>query len=165
KFTEKGSVRMEVSKVSENNDGPLLKFSITDTGIGIPADKIDSIFESFSQAHSSDTRKYGGTGLGLSISKQLAELMGGEISVESEWGSGTTFSFVLNLPKGSDEKLKNKHSTNQIDAVALNGLRILIADDNADNRIVCRDTLESKAKVIIEEAVNGRDVLDKLSEQ
>lgn len=158
KFTEKGSVCISVIARNE-----AITFKIEDTGIGIPADKIDKIFESFSQAHSSDTRKYGGTGLGLTISKQLVELMGGHISIESQWGSGSTFSFVLNMQQGSTENLQKQ--TEEIDGSILNGLKILLADDNEDNRIVCRDTLETKADVSITEAVNGQDVLDKLAQQ
>jgi signal transduction histidine kinase/CheY-like chemotaxis protein/HPt (histidine-containing phosphotransfer) domain-containing protein len=190
KFTEKGSVSVSVtasehspatstgpgvekqsmnqSQSDENNlslpSQPLaLTFNIEDTGIGIPTDKIDKIFESFSQAHSSDTRKYGGTGLGLTISKQLVELMGGNIKIESQWGSGSSFSFVLNMVQGSAESLQKQ--IQEIDGTILNGLRILLADDNEDNRIVCRDTLESKADVSITEAVNGQDLLEKLSGQ
>ena len=125
KFTEKGSVTLEVrgnaepvdlSRISreasrESADAQpfdrltvtTLQFAITDTGVGIPKDKVQTVFESFSQANASDTRKYGGTGLGLSISKQFVELMGGKIYVESEEGSGTTFSFEINLPIGSPE--------------------------------------------------------------
>lgn len=163
KFTEKGSVQIEISKVSSNEGIPRIKYAVIDTGVGIPADKIDSIFESFSQAHSSDTRKYGGTGLGLSISRQLVRLMGGEISIESEEGSGTTFSFTLDLPLGSKEKLQQQIST-QVDGSILNGLRILLVEDNEDNRIVARDTLESKADVSIVDAVNGQEALAKLKQ-
>ena len=85
-----------------------MRFSVTDTGIGIPKDKLELVFEKFSQANSSDTRKYGGTGLGLSISQQLVELMGGHIGIESVEGSGTAFSFILTLPHGSEERLKQE---------------------------------------------------------
>lgn len=159
KFTEKGSVQLSVNREQDQ-----LRFSITDTGIGIPRDKLQSIFENFTQAHSSDTRKYGGTGLGLSISKQLVELMGGTISIESEVGSGTTFSFSINLPPGSKEKYLKQHLSEQIDGRMLDGLKILLVDDNADNRIVCRDTLESKSNVEIIEATNGKEALEKLAQ-
>ena len=82
-----------------------LNFIVEDTGIGIPKDKLSTIFESFMQAHSSDNRKYGGTGLGLTISKQFIELMGGELKVESVEGSGSTFSFNLLLQAGSKADL------------------------------------------------------------
>ena len=159
KFTEKGSVQLSVNKEQDQ-----ICFSITDTGIGIPQDKLQSIFESFTQAHSSDTRKYGGTGLGLSISKQLVELMGGNIFIESEVGSGATFSFSINLAIGLKEKLLKQHLSEQIDGSILDGLTILLVDDNADNRIVCRDTLESKSKVEIIEATNGEEALEKFAQ-
>jgi len=159
KFTEKGSVQLSI-----NQEQDQLSFSITDTGIGIPRDKLQNIFENFTQANSSDTRKYGGTGLGLSISKQLVELMGGGISIESEVGYGTTFSFSINLPPGSKEKYLKQNLPKQIDRSILDGLKILLVDDNADNRIVCRDTLESKSKVEIIEATNGQEALEKLAQ-
>ncbi|MEO8085614.1 MAG: ATP-binding protein [Bacteroidota bacterium] len=174
KFTEKGSVQIVVGNRQltnkKNNEHKLpiadcqLNFSVIDTGIGIPKDKLENVFESFSQAHSSDTRLFGGTGLGLSISKQLVELMGGKISIESEEGSGSTFSFSLQMPIGSKEKLLEQKSTEQIDESILNGLNILLVDDNSDNRIVARDTLESKAEVKITEATNGKEALEKLSQ-
>jgi len=176
KFTEKGSVsidvRCQVSDVrgvkSEQltvNNTSALKFSIVDTGIGIPKDKLQTVFESFKQAHSSDTRKYGGTGLGLSISKQFVELMGGTISLESEEGSGTTFSFVVNLAEGSAEKIKAQKSPEQIDGSILNGLKILLSDDNEYNRTVARDSLMSIADVTIKEAVNGKEVIELLKKE
>lgn len=158
KFTEKGSVHLQIKQAQEQ-----IRFSVIDTGIGIPHDKLKSIFESFTQAHSSDTRKYGGTGLGLSISKELIELMGGHISIESEVGSGTTFSFTIGLPVGSKENLLKQQVSEQIDGSILDGLKILLVDDNADNRIVCRDTLESKSNVEIIEASNGKEALEKLA--
>ena len=160
KFTEKGSVAIEVSKVAEG-----VKVAIVDTGIGIPADKLKSVFENFSQANASDTRKYGGTGLGLSISRQLVELMGGNISIESEEGSGTTFSFVVNFKEGSAERLDQRMALeSSVDGTILDGLKILITDDNEYNRIVARDTLKSKANVEIFEAENGQQAIDLLKE-
>lgn len=165
KFTEKGSVQIEVLRIMVNEKSAHLKFSIIDTGVGIPADKINTIFESFSQAHSSDTRKFGGTGLGLTISKQLVELMGGQISIESEEGSGTTFSFTLELPLGSKEELQEQQVPKQVDGSVLNGLKILLVEDNEDNRIVARDTLESKATLSITEVVNGQEAIDILKQE
>lgn len=165
KFTEKGSVQIEVIRIINNEHTSRLKFSIIDTGVGIPADKIETIFESFSQAHSSDTRKFGGTGLGLSISKQLVELMGGKISIESEEGSGTSFSFTLELPLGSAEELQQQQTPKQVDGNMLNGLKILLVEDNEDNRIVARDTLESKATLTITEVVNGQEAIDILKQE
>ena len=160
KFTEKGSVAIEVTKVAEG-----VKVAIVDTGIGIPADKLKSVFENFSQANASDTRKYGGTGLGLSISRQLVEQMGGNISIESEEGSGTTFSFIVNFKEGSAERLDQRMALERsVDGTILDGLKIMITDDNEYNRIVARDTLKSKANVEIFEAENGQQAIDLLKE-
>jgi len=159
KFTSRGSVTIALAKGNADE----IKFSVTDTGIGIPESKLQTIFESFSQAHASDTRKYGGTGLGLTISKQFIELMGSRLKVESVENSGTTFSFSIPLPPGSAERLAGQSNPENTDASVLNGLKILLVDDHSDNRIVCRDTLELKAKVEVVEAVNGQDALDKLA--
>ncbi|MFZ1799942.1 MAG: ATP-binding protein [Chitinophagaceae bacterium] len=156
KFTEKGSVHIKIEKsVVENN----LLFSVIDTGIGIPPDKLQSVFENFSQANTSDTRKYGGTGLGLSISKQLVELMGGNISIKSVEGAGTIFSFEINLPAGSKERMENQKLSQQIDGSTLNGLKILVVDDNEYNRIVVNDTLKLMAEVEIFQAINGKEAI------
>ncbi len=161
KFTEQGSVSIKVKKVAEG-----VRFSVTDTGIGIPKDKLELVFEKFSQANSSDTRKYGGTGLGLSISQQLVELMGGHIHIESEEGSGTTFSFILNLPHGSAERLKQRLAAEEdVDGSALDGLSILVVDDNEYNRIVARDTLEAKAKVKIDAVGSAKEGLALLQQK
>ena len=195
KFTEKGSVTIEVSseqladssgqsagrsEVENPSNGLHLQgdtsqppwgeeldtitFKVIDTGIGIPEDKLKAVFESFSQAHVSDSRKYGGTGLGLSISRQLVDLMGGEISIESEVGVGTEFSFTLNLPEGSTEGISIHRSVEQLDGSILNGLKILIADDNEYNRIVAHDSLKAKADVTIALATNGMEVVTMLGE-
>ncbi|MFT5778556.1 MAG: signal transduction histidine kinase/CheY-like chemotaxis protein [Crocinitomicaceae bacterium] len=161
KFTEKGSVAIEVTKVDNG-----VRFAIVDTGIGIPKDKLETVFESFSQANASDTRKFGGTGLGLSISRQLVELMGGGITIESEEGFGTTFSFVVDFKLGSKEQLDKRIAMEgSVDGSILNGLRILVTDDNEFNRIVARDTLLSVANVEIFEAENGRDAIKILQER
>lgn len=158
KFTEKGSVAIEVVRTPQG----MIRFAVTDTGIGIPEDKLHHIFESFSQAFSSDSRKYGGTGLGLTISKQFVELMGGNMIVESLPGSGSTFSFELNLPLGSKERLAQQNAAERIDGSSLDGLRILLVDDNEVNRVVCYDTLTSKANVQITEATNGKEAVEKV---
>ena len=163
KFTEKGGVHIDLDLVEKANDHVSVKFSISDTGIGIPADKLSTLFDSFSQVSSSDTRKYGGTGLGLSISKYLVELQGGKISVESTLGSGTTFSFVIKYPVGSASRLQQRiYSEQHVDGSVLNGLRLLIADDNEYNRLVVNETLHLMAQVHTDLVVNGKEVLEML---
>ncbi|MBW3635162.1 MAG: PAS domain S-box protein [Armatimonadetes bacterium] len=115
----------------------LLRFSVEDSGIGIAPDKIDHIFGRFNQADTSTTRRYGGTGLGLSISRQLVELMGGEIGVQSVVGQGSTFSFALRLPLQSDVPNFAVPDAN------LSGVRVLIVDDNAINRRVLHEQLDN----------------------
>jgi signal transduction histidine kinase/DNA-binding response OmpR family regulator len=159
KFTAQGSVMVEVTLVSETAAQTSLKLSVKDTGIGIPTDKMEEIFESFSQAHNSDTRKFGGTGLGLTISKQLIVLQGGELIVESSEGAGSCFYFILDFKKGSAPGIEKQS------AMALQlppDMRILVADDNEYNRIVCIETLKSRAEVHIDSALNGLEVLEQL---
>jgi hypothetical protein len=180
KFTERGSVALRViagsgatkqfPKNEEMASGAksvvAMTFMVEDTGIGIPKEKLNSIFESFTQAHSSDSRRFGGTGLGLTISKQLIELMGGALKVESEVGSGSAFSFTLELPVGSAENLSaRKNSEEEIDGSILNGLKILLADDNEYNRVVATDTLKSKADVELVQVTNGREAVELLKQQ
>lgn len=164
KFTEEGYVKISVKKLQESdNSNVAIRFSIIDTGIGIPKDKIDSIFEKFSQAHASDTRKYGGTGLGLSISKQLIELLGGTLNVESEEGTGSIFSFQLKFKEGSAEGLQLRLLQDEnVDGSILNGLNILLVDDNDYNLIVASDSLQLKASVQITKARNGREAIEQL---
>jgi signal transduction histidine kinase/CheY-like chemotaxis protein len=161
KFTERGGVHLELKTEKTEDDYVWIKFSIVDTGIGIPKDKIGNLFGNFSQVNSSDTRKYGGTGLGLSISKQLVELHGGTISVDSTLGSGTTFYFTIKYPKGSPELLEKRlQQEKKADGSVLNGLKVLVVDDNEYNRIVVNETLELKADLEIDNAVNGQEAVD-----
>jgi two-component system sensor histidine kinase/response regulator len=138
KFTEKGEVviRAELSEQTENQT--TLLFSITDTGIGIPKDQQEKIFESFTQADGSHTRKYGGTGLGLSISKQLVELMGGKIGVESQPDKGSRFWFTLTF-----EKQKGFKTSLPLLPPDIRGMQILVVDDNQTNRTISVKMLES----------------------
>ena len=131
KFTHKGEIFIKGKKLFQDQDKIQLQFSVKDTGIGIPKDKQNKIFESFSQADGSTTRKYGGTGLGTTISKQLVELMGGKIGIESEPDKGSTFWFTawFNMQKQEAETLKPL-------PVDLNNNKILIVDDNQTNRYI-----------------------------
>jgi PAS domain S-box-containing protein len=136
KFTNEGVVVVSVSSDEQTADEIEFTFSVADTGIGIPQKKQEHIFSSFSQADGSITRKYGGTGLGLTISKQLVELMGGRIRVESEPGHGTTFYFTIPLKKLT-EPVKPLPATE----ISLEGMRVLVIDDNAINRYILYQTL------------------------
>jgi len=143
KFTERGEVFIHVSLDGENDGKSLVCFSIEDTGIGIPEELRDCLFQAFSQVDSSRTRKYGGTGLGLIISKRLVELMGGQISVKSQAGKGSTFCFTLNIEKehrgSNDSIIKNLENQN-----------VLIVDDNERSRLVIKTYLELSACRIFE---------------
>ncbi|MDO8756957.1 MAG: ATP-binding protein, partial [Elusimicrobiota bacterium] len=134
KFTASGEVLLDVARDPENKAN--LVFSITDTGIGIPNDRLESVFQDFVQADSSITRQYGGTGLGLSISKKLVEALAGRIWVESKLGVGSTFSFTI--PTGVDPDAAAPSSEEK----RYGHLRILIADASASNRRILKDLLE-----------------------
>ena len=126
KFTERGEVVVSVSALEETDETVLVGFEVHDTGVGIAPDLQGEIFDAFSQADGSTTRKYGGTGLGLSISRQLCEMMGGKISVESQIGEGSVFRFTVRMGKQPGGVLSAP-----VPHVGLQGLRVLIVDDNA----------------------------------
>jgi len=137
KFTDAGHVLAAVQCEGEDERQSVMRISVTDTGIGIPPDKIGSLFEKFSQADASATRKYGGTGLGLAISKQLVQLMGGSIQVESRVGRGSTFSFKLPLLREAEP------GPAPVPITDLTGLRVLVVDDNEINRRVVHEQVSS----------------------
>ena len=132
KFTERGEVMVSVARAA----GDTLQFSVHDTGIGIPADRMDRLFQSFRQVDASTARKYGGSGLGLAISKRLSELMGGEVWVESEEGVGSTFHFTITA---NESPVPRSRSAPHL----LDGRRVLIVDDNASNREILTRQTES----------------------
>ena len=140
KFTAQGEVAVHVTLDNEDSDMVMIRFVVKDTGCGIPEDKLDILFDAFTQADSSTTRKFGGTGLGLTISKQLCEMMGGQIGVESKEGKGATFWFTACLNKQIPDR---KMETATQDDVSLKGLRILAVDDNETNRRVIAGMLSS----------------------
>ena len=131
KFTERGEVILGVACDRCDNNTATLRFTVRDTGIGIPQDRANRLFQPFSQVDSSTTRKYGGTGLGLAICKHLVEMMGGKISVESRVGEGTMFWFTLTLPIREHCELYSEN-----DRRAVRGRRVLIVDDNDTNRLI-----------------------------
>ncbi len=137
KFTAKGEVEVHVERTNSPSEAVAqLRFSIRDTGIGIPREKFETIFDSFSQADNSTTRKYGGTGLGLTITARLVELMGGTIGLDSDEGKGSTFHFTLPLQTIPGEATKQTLGTEQ-----LAGATILVVDDNSTNRHVLHDMM------------------------
>ena len=136
KFTAEGEVSVRYDLISSKNSSTLLKFKVSDTGIGLSEEQQKKLFQKFSQADGSTTRKYGGTGLGLAICKQLVEMMGGEIGIESEMGQGSTFWFTLDL-----EQVEQKSSSIQFED--LSNQRILLVDDSATNRQIFAEFLEA----------------------
>ena len=136
KFTHAGEVAIEVKLLKQDAQGALVRFEVRDTGIGIPADRLDLLFAPFSQVDVSTTRRFGGTGLGLSIVKQLAQLMGGESGVESREGVGSTFWFTARLGPSSAPRAPMRTPS------VLHGRRVLVVDDNATNRSVLEGELK-----------------------
>lgn len=156
KFTESGDIEVKVKLEARNIEGIILGFSVRDTGVGIPADKLEKIFGAFSQADSSTTRRYGGTGLGLTISTQLVGLMGGKIWVESEPGKGSTFHFTVHVGAGASAP-----SDKSFEQIQLAGVSILAVDDNPTNRRILEDSLAGwKMKfLVVEKAAHALRIL------
>ncbi len=138
KFTSEGEVSVKVTPDHEDDNHVTVRFEVTDTGIGIPADKVKKLFQAFMQADASTTRRFGGTGLGLSISKLLAEMMGGRIGVESKEGAGSTFWFTVVFEK---QPVVSKQDLEE--HADITGVRILSVDDNATNRRLLSVLLDS----------------------
>jgi signal transduction histidine kinase/CheY-like chemotaxis protein len=139
KFTRQGEILIRVKLLNQKDKSLEIGFEVKDTGIGIPADKIDTLFEAFTQVDSSTTRKYGGTGLGLAISRRLVELMGGTISIESEVEKGTSFYFTM-VTQASMDPVCNYVHTN---IVGLENKRILLVNDSHTNLVILKDQLEN----------------------
>ncbi len=159
KFTSKGKITIQITKVTETAEAIRVRFNISDTGIGIPIENQDKIFQSFTQSNSDTTRKYGGTGLGLSIVKSIVELLGGSIRVESEVDKGSHFCIELNLEKAEGLDTRNMVFEELDFSGKLDGLRILLAEDNKVNQLFAQELLSDwGAKVDI--ADNGRIAVD-----
>ena len=160
KFTEKGTVKLRVLKQKETDESVLVRFEVTDTGIGITPEAMSRLFSTFEQADNSMTRKYGGTGLGLAITKRLAELMGGEAGAESVPGAGSTFWFTVKLKKGN-EVAASTEAALDAEAEILHryaGLRILVVDDEPINREVTVIQLEA-VDLVADTAEDGAEAI------
>ncbi len=165
KFTDKGSVSVFLANGGKGNGKKAITISVTDTGIGIAADKLDQVFEKFCQADSSITRRYGGTGLGLAISKCLAEQMGGSITVTSTVGIGSTFVLHLTLPVQASESSSSPHEENIIyldKGANTRSLPILLVEDYEPNILVATNLLENFG-YRYDIAHNGQEALDRFS--
>ncbi len=156
KFTKKGVVNFKAEKINDDKNFIKIKFTISDTGIGINSDQFEKVFESFEQADKSTTRNFGGTGLGLSISKQLVSLFDSSLKLESEIGKGSSFSFEIIVEKNQN---KNYIPKGDVTKQHLNGLRVLVAEDNKINMMVLITFLK-KWQVSFSEASNGLQALN-----
>ena len=167
KFTEKGFVEVQATLHKKDGDKLWIKFDIIDTGIGISPDHMDSIFDSFTQAGADVSRKFGGTGLGLTISKQLAGLMGGDISVQSELQKGTTFTTTIPFEETKmQDSIKQSAIQDNDFMKKLNKLKVLLVEDNEFNRMVAEDTLKEIVPGIrVDIAVNGQEAVDRLQKE
>lgn len=168
KFTETGSISLEVTVIEDAPETVLLRFAVSDTGVGIAPEAIPRLFSNFEQADNSITRKYGGTGLGLAITRKIAELMGGETGIESTLGKGSTFWMTVRLRKstvagetviGTDKSLYVEKTLAQNHA----GKRVLLVEDELINREVAKLLLE-EAGLVIDQAENGKQSLKRASE-
>ncbi len=158
KFTEQGEVHIRVAVDEEAEHQARVRFSVTDTGIGVPLNRHDRLFKSFSQIDASITRRYGGSGLGLAISKQLVDMMGGEIGFESQEGKGSTFWFAVDL-----EKQPKGQKPEKVLPEDIREARILVVDDHATNRLVFREMLRSWG-CRFDEATDGAQGLERLDQ-
>ena len=173
KFTDRGRVTIRTEVIEHAVDRATIRIAVTDSGIGIAEDRLDRLFKSFSQVDTSTTRKYGGTGLGLAICKQIAELMDGEVGVESQPGVGSTFWVALPLDKIATAEVEAGGSLSMYSPTSTSNpalskpagqyrrMRILIAEDNDVNQLVAREIL-TKAGYDTEVVINGQQALDAL---
>ncbi len=160
KFTEEGEIKIVIKLIDQIEDKVNLLFSVHDTGIGIPTEKLNSIFEGFTQATNETTRKYGGTGLGLTIVKQLVEQQGGHIQVESNEGKGSVFTFRLSFKKGQEDLIKTPVENVFADKLVKN-LNVLLVEDNYLNQVLATKVLTNwKWKVDVAE--NGQIAVEKI---
>lgn len=157
KFTERGHVLIRVEAEENTEKNCRFRVEVSDTGIGIPADRLETIFDQFSQADESTTRKFGGTGLGLAITRQLAEMMGGTIRVESTEGEGAVFSFIVTFAVRPDSRRNREIAPSRLN------VPVLVTDDHEYNRIIASEYLQAW-KIPCETACSAEDALFRLRE-
>ncbi len=158
KFTPEGKVTIVAKFKSETDKEVDILFEVIDTGIGVSKDKMELIFESFTQADDSVTRRYGGTGLGLAISRKLVELQGGSVGLKSELGVGSTFYFNIRYKKGEEEDLPLAVSKDTVDSISLKGMKIILVEDNRLNQFLVKSLMQ-KREIEIDIANNGLEGL------
>ena len=163
KFTSEGKIKLTCKVLGESGKKAKIMFSVMDTGTGIDKKNIQSIFNIFEQENESVSRKYGGTGLGLSISKQMVELMGGDLKVESEKEKGSLFSFVIELEHSDEQHLSDESPKKSLNKRLLKSKRILVVEDNEFTQYYATTILE-KYKANVSLANNGQIALDMLKE-
>ncbi len=160
KFTDQGTISFRVDLLDELNGEVVLHFAVSDTGIGIPPDKLNSVFDRFSQADSSTIRRYGGTGLGLAISSQLSKAMGGDMWAESQPGSGSTFHFTVRFRTSDSIDGADGSTTQELVAMTdLSGMKVLLAEDNIFNQAVAVEVLK-KLGCDVEVASTGKEAVE-----
>ncbi|MFC1546004.1 response regulator [Pseudomonadota bacterium] len=165
KFTEKGKVSISTTLVEEDDSKAIIKFTVKDTGIGIEPENIDALFESFTQADSSTSRKYGGSGLGLSISQRLVNLMGGWINVQSRLGSGSSFAFSVEFMKKDPSSIQKHGERRPVPAdFSLNDISVLLVEDNPINQKIIARTLEAEG-LQVSVVSNGQEAIRLIQEE
>ena len=164
KFTDKGSVTFGVERVNDYKGTLCLEFTVSDTGIGVDEEAQQHLFQPFSQADGSITRRFGGTGLGLAISRQLVELMGGELHMESELGRGSAFSFRLAFQRDELPREHAEDGSHGADMGGLAGAYVLLVEDNDINQLIGQSLLE-QVHIAVRIAANGQEALQALAEE
>ena len=160
KFTQDGEISLSIKVLDQGSQNVTLRFSVSDTGIGIAEEHLNTIFESFTQAEKYTTRKFGGTGLGLSISQSLIELQGGKLMVESELGKGSTFSFDLEYGKVDQDSIDTALENNGSEPI-VKGMKVLVCEDNEMNQLLLKAIFDKRG-VEYEIANDGEEGIDKL---
>lgn len=163
KFTEHGKVELTIDLIQQRQEEVVIRFGVSDTGIGIAVEELENIFQNFTQANPDINKKYGGTGLGLAISKQLVELMGGTLEVRSEIGKGSYFSFEITCAISTKQEVKKEIKPSNNNGGVFAGKRILVADDNSVNLFVVRQFLQRWGADVLE-ATNGQEAIFALSQ-